>query len=317
MKKLNLIRARPGVGQDRQAPLITDWRSFNSMIVQLFHDQPLTLRKIAPLVLPVTYDGKTTDEIPTLNDIGRPDYKMEPALHDAIIDGASIIAKIPQIYQTATLSNDKWAMLFAGRSRLPLTMGQMMRKIKIEEEIQAYQGYNNLGIEGIINDAGSATDIGASAGKWDVEDNSDGILSHAHEDINKGLDDFTANGLGDLPVDVILTSYAFNLLKNTFLSRAPNMNNLDLVRNKLNGGRIYVTNNIQAPKTTVDADTNSMIMMARGSPAEPGWVLYSAGLDQMQHKQGWSTTYGIREKFAYKLLDNKFIRWMNEIDTTT
>ncbi len=298
-------------------PQLTDWRVYSNRIVQLFHDQPKAIRKLATLIDSQPLDGKTVYEMPTADDIDRPDYAMEPKIDNTGLSGDTITARMPQIYQSVALTKDKWKQAFAGRPRLPRVMAQLIRKTKIEEDIIGFQGSTKENTAGLIDADSSDTDLGAPAGIWDVDTGSNGILTNAHKDIDKAIDAFVANGLGDLPVDIVMTSYIFNILKNHPM---PNRNttNLKLVLDKLNGGIIIPTNNLQAPKLAVTANSNSFLAIARGSGEEAGWMIISSGIEQEEWRPGpWHIGYAIREKFRVKQLDPDYIRWMNVIDTTT
>ena len=298
-------------------PQLTDWRVYSNRIIQLFHDQPKAIRKLATLIETQPLDGKTVYEAPTADDIDRPDYAMEPQVDNTGLAGDVITARMPQIYQSVSLTKDKWKQAFAGKPRLPRVMAQLIRKTKIEEDIIGFQGSVKENTLGLIDAALSASDLGAPTGVWDVDTGSNGILDNAHLDIDKALDAFVANGLGDLPVDIVMTSYAFNKLKNHPM---PNRNttNLKMVLDKLNGGIIIPTNNLQAPGTAVTADVNSFLAIARGSGEEAGWMIISSGIEQEEWRNGpWHIGYAIREKFRVKMLDSDYIRWMDAIDTTT
>ena len=298
-------------------PQLTDWRVYSNRIVQLFHDQPKAIRKLATLVDSQPLDGKTVYEMPTADDIDRPDYAMEPKIDNTGLSGDTITARMPQIYQSVALTKDKWKQAFAGRPRLPRVMAQLIRKTKIEEDIIGFQGSTKENTAGLIDTAASATDLGAPTGKWDVDTGNNGLLTNAHLDIDKAIDAFVANGLGDLPVDIVMTSYAFNKLKNHPMP-SRNSTNLKLVLDKLNGGIIIPTNNLQAPGAAVTANANSFLAIARGSGEEAGWMIISSGIEQEEWRPGpWHIGYAIREKFRVKQLDPDYIRWMDEIDTTT
>jgi hypothetical protein len=295
-------------------PQLTDWRYYSNKIIQLFHDQPKVIRKLATYVDEQGLDGKTVYEAPTAEDIDRPDYAMEPKTDHTALVGDVITARMPQIYQSVALSKDKWKQAFAGNARLPRVISQLIRKVKIEEDLIGFQGSTKENTPGLIDSNNTSTDLGNPTGAWDTDTGNNGILNYAQADIGKALDDFVANGLGDLPVDIVITSYAYNLLKNYDM---PNRNstNLKLVQDKLNGGKIYPTNNLQ---TGVTADLNSFLAIARGSGEESGWMIISSGLEQEEWKEGpWHIGYAVREKFRVKLLDNDYVRWMDGIDTTS
>lgn len=295
-------------------PQLTDWRDFENRVVQVFHDQPNVLRRIATLILPTSFDGKTVKEIPTLDDMDRPGYGMEPRAQHIALVGDVVTARMPQIYQSVELTYDKWAQAFAGNARMPLVIAQLTRLIKREEDLIGFRGDTGENTLGLIDEAASDTDLGAPTAAWGIDAGSNGVLANAHTDIDKGLDAFVANGLGDLPVDIVLTGYLFTLLKNTMLPNRQGTNLLS-IQAKLNGGQVFQTNNLQASVTTTQ---NSMLMIARGSGEEAGWALISSGLQIEEYNAPpWKKGVAIREKFRVKVIDSDYIRWMDGISNAT
>lgn len=294
---------------DATSPFLADFRKFSNRIVQIFHDQPLVARKLAPMVEPLDFDGMTEHETALLKDIDRPDYAMDPQDKHTNIEGDSVIVKTPQIFQSASLLNDRWKAVFAGKERMPILVSRMIGKIKNEEDFIAFQGSTKENVKGLVSNL--TTDLGAVSGAWGADSGGDGILENAQADIEKAIDGFVADGLGAYPVDVVMTSYIYNLLKNKIVPYDPKTNNLTIVEGKLNGGQILVSNNIQA---SVLKTANTFVAIARTSESEAAWQLLSSGLDQSMDREGlWKTAIGIREKFSIKVLDKKFIRWMDGI----
>jgi len=85
---------------------------------------------------------------------------------------------------------------------------------------------------------------------------------------------------------------------------------------KLRGGRILVSNNIQA---SVTDDANTMVAAIRLRGGDAKWGLASSGIQQEVHRSGLYTwRYGVREKFALESLDPlQSFAWMDAIDTIT
>jgi hypothetical protein len=155
-----------------------------------------------------------------------------------------------------------------------------------------------------------------------VDATSDGILENAETDFNKIVDWMVGNGLYDRPVKVVLTSYAYSLLKKKRVLYL-NINNLQYMLNLLpEGSEILVSNNIQA---TVTAGANSMCALVQtqqnnddGNDEEGGYQLLATGIDQKIHQTDlWQHRYGLREKFSVKVMSNQYVGWMDNIDTVT
>lgn len=304
MRPLSLI------GKDNAfQPYITDYRQFSNRIVQLFHDQPLVIRRLAPMVETVQFDGLTEHETATLKDIAKPEYAFEPSNANTMIEGDSVIVKIPQFFFSASLLKEKWKALFAGKERMPILINRMIQKIKIEEDVVGLQGATKTATKGLV---GTLThDLGAPTGNWKTDATSDGILENAQADVDKGIDYFVAKGVGHYPLDVVLTSYAYNKLRNTIIPYSPGVNNIDIIRNKLNGGEIYVTNHLQ---DAVALAANTMLMIPRMPEAEAPWAILSSGIEQsMEPYRLWEEEFGIRERFAPKILDGTLVAWMKGI----
>jgi hypothetical protein len=80
----------------------------------------------------------------------------------------------------------------------------------------------------------------------------------------------------------------------------------------LNGGRIFISDNIQSSVTTTQ---NLAVFIVRDSD---GWGLYSSEVEQEQEKTGlWAWRYGLREKFSVRVFNNKYVTWMDGISNAT
>lgn len=306
----------PLIGADaaNTHPLITDFRIFGDKLVKTFHDQPLIIRQLAPYVTPIDFDGRPQLENSTWDDLDDAEIAMMAGESDTELLGETVITKLPQIYKSAFDTIDNWKRSFANKERLPIILTRIREKIKIKEDIFAFQGESSLGINGIVN-ASVAHDLGNPTGIWDVDTGSNGILNNAQDDIAKIPDYFSGIGLVSQPIDVVLSTYAFNLLANTPLPNRAG-NNTMLALEKLRGGRIIVSNNIQA---SVTADANTMVGFIRLSGADAKWGLASSGIQQEVYRTGLYTwRYGLREKFGLEFLDaSQAIVFMDAIDTQT
>jgi len=306
----------PLIGADaaNTVPLLTDFRIFGDKLVKTFHDQPLVARQIAPYVTPIDFDGRPQIENSTWDDLDDAEIAMMAGESDTELLGETVITKLPQIYKSAFDTVDNWKRSFANKERLPIILTRLREKIKIKEDIFVFRGESSLGINGIVN-AAVGYDLGNPAGVWDVDTGNNGILNNAQEDISKIPDYFSSIGLVSQPIDVILTTFAFNILANTPLPNRAG-NNLMLALEKLRGGRIIVSNNIQA---SVTKDANTMVGAIRLSGADAKWGLLSSGIQQEVYRTGLYTwRYGVREKFASEFLDpSQALVWMDAIDTDT
>jgi len=304
------------LGKDAGAalsPLISDFRKWSPILIKLFHDQPLIGRKLAPTIEALDFDGMTEHETPNLEDMTEPDYGMEPQESNTGIQGGSVIVKTPQIFKTVVLLDDVWKRLFAGQARMPIIVGRMLEKVKNFEDQVIFRGSTKNALKGLVSTL--TTDLGNPTGPWGQDTDANGILENMHADIEKGLDYLNSQGLGHLPVDVALTSYLFNRAKNTIVPYDPKTNNLMIIESKLNGGSVMSSNNIQA---SVSTSANTMVMIARTGPQDAAWQLLSSGFDRIFQPatKPWSSILGVREKFSVKVLDGKFILWMDGIKST-
>jgi hypothetical protein len=310
------------LGRDATSNVVfrEDWQQIvRDVIVRSFRDQPKALRRLAALggnTLASPLDGTKLMRIGKLNDIERPGYGMVPRETHTNVSLGEISQKLPQIYQTASMTEDDWQQTAAGMDRWRLLNGEIVRKIQLEEDIIGFQGSTKENTDGLLS--ASASDLGNPTAAWGIDTNNNGILQNFRADVNKAVDAFTANGLGDLSIDCIMTSYIFTLIKSTiFINRAGD--NLTWLQNQLNGGEIMVTNNIQAPGTAVTATANSILFVARDPGTMQNWAIISSDLQQKtaQDKELWNITYGLREKFTIKVFNANYVRWMDGISNAT
>jgi len=308
MKKFNQL----AVDSTQDGPFIMDWKKFyNGPLMRNYIRQPLVARKLNALgsgtLVPVDFDGKRIMEIPTLSDVDDPEYEFEPGVSDTGLEGELITAYMPQIYKTLKLGKDQMKMMFAGQARLPLAISQILEKIATFEDQKAFQGKAKVKVNGLIGS--DSYDLGSPTGSWANKTATTNVLDNAVDDVNKALAYFDANGLQDKPVDMVISSYLKTKMDQTRLLFAGG-NNTQYIQASLRGGVILSSNNIQA---SVSSTSNSALFIVRDPNA---WQLMSTGIDQEQEKVGlWSWRYGLREKFSVKVLNNKYVAYMDGITT--
>lgn len=297
-------------------PFESDWKQLYKEVMESYILQPLVARKLtlggAGTYVPLTFDGRRVWEATLLNDVDAPAYNFTPGTKDTNIDGSLVTANLPQIYETCLLSKDDLNMLFAGQARLPIIMRQVLAKIAEKEDQIFFQGDTATGVKGLVS--ADAHDLGNPTAAWGVDSGSNGILTNMKADFKKALDYFTSKGLGDKPVDVVCTSYIWGLLETTIKVYGEGTA-LEYFTKMLRGGKIYVSDNVQAPGTAVSTTANTAVFIVRDSRA---YALLSSEIEQEQQQASlWSWRYGAREKFSIKVLNNKFVAWMDGISNAT
>lgn len=312
------------LGTDAQGNIVlpTDWRFFiTDVLIEAWLDQPSVARKLAGArVYPLIFDGKENAEFPVIDEMEEPEYAMQPDESDTNIKGSTITVPTPQLFKSVAIPHDKLALLFAGRDRMPLIMNYLMRKFRVAEDKKAFQGDSGLGVAGLADLTGPTYDLGNPTGVWGADGDANGVLENAKADWEKALDYFVNSGVpSDIQIDVVMTSYIWNLLRNTYLVRSPQVNNLEYLSRSLNGGTVYYTNHLQA---TVTATTNRIIFVAR-TPA--AFTLLSSNFDQDMnpHVKNWLARLGVREKFSVKVFepgagnDSFYVAGMDGISNAT
>jgi len=300
------------IGGDTGTPSVQDWQTFRAeTLIPNYYHQPLIGRKLAGgRLIPASFDGKYVLTIPTLNDIDEPKYAKKPMENDIDIDGGVINFVMPQISQTINIDKDEVQLMFAGRARLPLAIQQMNAKIAEKEDKIVFRGDGKTRIVGLCN-ATESTNIN-SAGIWDVQDNSDGVLSHAIESLQIIVDAYVALGYPTMPIDVAMDSYVYTLLNTTFLHNAPFNSNLEIFLRMMNGGTIYVSNHVQSAALTKASTNHTLVAILRHPSA---FTLVSSPIEQSQMQIGlWNWRYGLREKFSIKVLTQGMVQYMEDID---
>lgn len=297
-------------------PFESDWKQLYKEVMEAYILQPLVARKLtlagAGIYVPLTFDGRRTWEATLLNDLDSPGYDFTPGVKDTNIDGSLVTANLPQIYETCLLSKDDLNMLFAGQARLPIIMQQMLAKMAEKEDQIFFQGDAKKLVYGLVS--ADAYDLGNPAGAWGVDSGSNGILTHMKTDMKKALDYFTSMGLGDKSVDMVVTSYIWGLLDTTIKVYGEGTAR-DYFTKMLRGGVIYVSNNVQAPGTAVSTTANTAVWIVRDKRS---YALLSSEIEQEQEQASlWTIRYGAREKFSVKVLNIKFVAWMDGISNAT
>ncbi|MHA1440256.1 MAG: hypothetical protein ACTSPK_00140 [Candidatus Heimdallarchaeota archaeon] len=305
-----LERLTFGRDDPQEAPSILDWKAYYmDILVPLYHHQPLIARKVAP-VKKIGFDGKRSAEIGVDYDIEDPAIAMEPLEKDTAISGDVETIKLPQMALTCLLSDDLKATPFMLRDRLGRWNTKAVRKIAQWEDIIGFQGVAALGIQGL---AGTNSKTITKTGPWGLDTGSNGVLDNAKADLTQHIDYYTNLGMGDRPLKLVLTSYAYNLLRSTEILYA-HKTNLDLWKSMLpEGSKIYYTNNLQ---TAVASDANTLLSMIALAEEEDGaYSLFGSGIEQKVKQEGlWSWRYGLREKWSVNVVDDDYVAKTTAID---
>lgn len=295
-------------------PLTIDWKNIHNRVVKSYINRPLTLRKLIAMgngqLIPLEFDGKYTEEIPVLNNLDEPEYDYRPGIKDTNIDGDILTIKTPQIYETVYFDIDSLKQTFAGNQKLPIIMEQILDKIAQKEETVGYTN-TDKDVDGLFTSSGGH-DLGNPTAAWGIDTGSNGILNNVIADTKKALDYFAGNNLADRPIDVVVTHKIYNLF-NTTIKIYGDVWAREYFLKMLNGGTMLVSDNIQA--ADVSETANTVGFMVRDPN---GWALLSSNLDRrISQPNLWSVRYGLREKFAVKVLNDKYIAWMDGISVAT
>lgn len=293
------------------APVVLDWKHFfMKYIVPTYHHYPTVARKVCD-PQPITFDGKTKGTIPVGYDIDDPNYLMYPAHKDTKVQADTVDVPLPQFSLTTLLTDDEMALPIAQRQRLIMWAQKATKKIAQWEDIVAFRGSTAMGVKGFIST--DSYDLGSPTGLWGVDTGTNGVLDNAWDDLNLVIDYFSNAGLQEIPIHIVLTSYAYNLLRAKFILYT-NKTNLDLWMTILpKGSTIRQSNNIQA-SVTKDANSMCALLDLQGENLG-GYQLFSSGIQQKVHQTDlWEHRYGLREKFSVKVVDDAYICWMDGID---
>lgn len=304
------------IGNDARlsSPSILDWRAYyTDVLVPLYHHQPLLARRLMPNVRTIFFDGKETAEVGTYYDLDDPTWDMTPKEFDDKVSGEPKTILLPQMAKTTLLSDDERRRPFAQRDRLNFWSSQAIRKMAEFEDKIAFQGSTNPAIKGVVS---TDSHEESTNGPWDVVDGNN-IMTNAKLDLDSIVDYFVNEGLGDRPIRMGMTTYAYNKLRNTYQPFG-GKSNLALWRESLPPGSVILppSNNIQ---TGVSQDLNTVVAVIGLAPEEKGaYQLYSTGLDTRMKQEGlWSWRTGIRQKFGVKVVDDAYALFIDSIDTTT
>lgn len=293
-------------------PRESDWKQFHEQLLKSYIHQPLIARKLIAMgsgqLIKLNFDGKRKWEATQLNDVDPPAYDFLPGVKDTNIDGQLIEAYLPQIYESVLFGKDELKQTFQGQARLPIVQNQIAKRIAIKEDQIVFYGVSAKKVYGFTSSSNGGTDLGNPTAAWGIDTGSNGILDNMRADIKKALDQFRTAGLGDRPVDMIVTSYIYNLIQTTLRVYGDSWAS-DYFKRMLNGGNILVSDYIQS--ATVSTTANTAVFIVRDPN---GWALLSSGLEYEQEKNGlWAWRYGVREKFSVKVLNTSYIAWMDGI----
>jgi hypothetical protein len=282
-------------------------------LIPTFHHQPLTARKIVNPT-PVAFDGKYEIQIPTYRDITAPGYGPAPKHKDSDIAGDYVTVSLPQLYMTALFSSDELKQPFAGRDRLRRWVWQATKKMAQWEDIIAFRGDTSNGVVGFIG--ANSTDLGAPAGVWDVQTNSNGFLDKAHKDCVEIIQHFVTNGLQNRPIKIVMTNHAYMILATTYIAYT-SKSNLDVWYDSLpKGSMILASDNIQASPTAQSGSIVAFVEL-KGED-EGGYQLFASNIQQgLHHTDIWEWRYGLREKFSVKVVDDAYVCYKDVVDTVT
>lgn len=312
-------KAVDAAGKDASvAPSINDFRQFSESAVLGFMRHPSIIRLVSPRVDTTSFaNGQFSYESIVLNDIQPAKIAMEMPKGNTDVTGTPARVALPEIGQTAMMSDRKWAQTIAGQNRMDSLRAMFLDTISEAETVIGFQGVPGLGISGLVSS--TTTDASSPTGVWDVDTGSDGRLTNFIKDVKimKNLVlDYTKNVL--TPIDVAMTMPIFQLIQDTVYEETPLYSNLDWLRSVLNGGNVYVSNLIQA---SVTVNANTFVMIPRVPAGNVGHELIYSGLDMEVHPTGnaFETGLAMREIFSINLLGKaaKQVVWMDAIDCVT
>ena len=296
------------------APVVTDWKHFfMRYIIPTYHHQPLVARKIVQPI-PLAFDGKTKGDIPISYDIGDPNYGMTPEHKDTKVQADTVSVNLPQFSLTTLLTDDEMALPIAQRSRLIMWAQKATKKIAQWEDRVAFAGDASQNVVGFIGS--DSTALGNPSGAWGIDTNTNGILDNAWADVKKAINFFTNEGLGQIPIHVVMTSYIWNLLQGALIPYS-NMVNMDLWKKILPpGSTINYSNNI-FPTVTATTNKIAFLLDLQGEDIG-GYQLRSSGIQMKVHQTDlWEHRFGLREKFTVKVVDDAYVLFMDGISDAT
>lgn len=303
------------------SPLRSDLLQFMNKLIRTFYYSPNTIRKLhVGQPLPAEFDGKRFAEVPEEEKGDRPGYEFEPSESNTNLVGTTQSIPMPQIFKTAKMTKDAWKLAFANMERKPKLISAMQEMILQEEDFRGFKGDSTKNIDGLLSNASS--DLGAPGGAFDVQSNSDGVLTHLDSAINDAIQDFAdANIPADWQINVAMTGKIYALANTTFLAQTGRgkVSNIAYNEQKLNGGKIYSTNNLNGSETAITNTTNEMVIVVMPPDDKtPIWKIVETGFDMVEWEiPPWSRGLAMRKKFAPKIFNNDGIRWMDGIQALT
>jgi len=301
------------IGGDTGIPFSIDWEVFKKdLLIPNYYHQPLIARKLAGnRIIPVEFDGKYVITWPTLNDIDVPKYAKKPMENDIGLDGGTISGIIPQMSQTINIDKDDIKVMFAGRSRLPLSIQQMLAKMAELEDTIFFSGDTGTGVTGIIT---GGTSVGATSDDWE-DAATGGIMKNMRTDVASFARYFDAQGYPGAPIDFVIDHFLNIELETAILENAPFVNNKMLFQSLIRGGNILVSDNIPSDDAATKTATSANHYLLGVLRLPTAFTLMSSEIEQAQKDIGlWNWRYGLRRRFSLKVLTSGQVGWMKDID---
>lgn len=303
------------------SPLRSDMLQFMQKIIKTFYYAPNVIRKlhVGP-PLPAEFDGKRFAEVPEEEKGDRPGYEFEPSLSNTNLIGTTQSIPMPQIFKSALMTNDAWKLAFADQARKPKLVATMQEMILQEEDFRGFKGDTTKSMYGIANTSGS--DLGNPGGAFDVQSNSDGVLTNLSAAFDDAIQDFADNNIpADWQINAVVSGSIYALAKTTMLAQTGGgkVNNIIYNEQKLNGGRIYSSNNISGSEDAISDGSHELcIVVMPPNDNTPIWKIVESGFEAKEWEAPpWQRGLAMRKKFAPKIFNEDGIRWMDGITVNT
>ena len=300
------------------APREDDYKMFSNRILEAYFHDASIIRGLAKVIDSTSVaEGKFQHELVELNDVGDAMVAMQAGEDHTQVTADTTVAKIPEIFKTAEMSDREWAMTIAGMNRQNIVPAMIYPKIAEAETVISFRGVTELGINGLISSA--TTDAGSPTGVWDVDTASDGRLTNFIKDTKAIKNKIIALTKDPLQkINAVMTLPIFELAEDTVYEESPEFSNLDWFRTKiLRGGDIYVSNLIQA---NVSVDSNTIVMIPDVPENKFPFTIVTGGFDASVKSPGhFRTSLGIRQLFTINIPKTlgKLVHWMDDIDCET
>lgn len=305
-------------------PWITDIYMYSPRYLASFVRQPRPCASLAPYTDGVPLDAPYNRIVTRYNKMRRPGYAPEYETRNNRIDGDTVKVVLPELFDAIERTERGWARTLAGKNVRDLAMSGMRENILDEKDMIIAQGsvgaYDYKGGDAVLGWINGGTDLGNPTGGWQTDTGSNGILDYADADFRKLISAFDAASYTWQPIDVVLTSY-INTLLLAYKLPYKDTNNLTMNQATLRGGRIQMTNNLQAPatvSTTVSGAGvgNTMVGCVRLDDMDAGWGVISSGMQVKFIQSGdFAYRYAMREIFSVEVVKSDTIQWMDRIVT--